>query len=380
MKLAIVRQRYTPFGGAERFVARALDAFAGQGVAVDIVARSWEGKAQGVTCDPFYLGRTWRDASFAQCVRRVIDSGRYDLVQSHERIPGCHVYRAGDGVHATWLEIRGRTQTATQRLATRWQPWHRYTLRAEDGMFRHANLRAVICNSRMVRDDIAHRYPEIASRLHVVHNGFDPDTFHPGLRQEHRASLRDRAGIDAATPVILYVGSGFARKGVATLVEALAGMQTRNAQLWVVGRDRQQAHFEQLAGRLGVADRVRFWGGQTDVRPFYGAADLYCLPTLYDPFPNTVLEALACGLPAITTTSSGAAEVIVAGDEAQANGAVVAPDDAPALAASLDLWLENVRRHGGRDVSASVAHLKFAATTETMLALYRDLLGLPANL
>lgn len=379
MKLAIVRQRYTPYGGAERFVSRALDAFASQGVSVEIVARSWEGDVKGVACDPFYLGRTWRDMSFARCVRRVIDSGRYDLVQSHERIPGCHVYRAGDGVHATWLDIRGRTQSAAQRLATRLHPWHRYTLAAEAAMLRHRDLRAVICNSRMVRDDIAQRFPEVAPRLHVIHNGFDPVYFHAGLRHEYRQRLRDQAGVAAATPAILFVGSGFARKGVATLVEALARMQATDAQVWVVGRDRHQARFEALAERLGVGKRLRFWGGQTDVRPFYAAADLYCLPTFYDPFPNTVLEALACGLPAVTTTSSGAAEVIEEG----VNGSVVGPGDATALADRLDAWLARVSRdgrEGGLDVSASVSALNLAATTETLLGLYRQLLDLPANL
>lgn len=215
MKLAIVRQKYTPFGGAERFVARALDALRAQGVAVDIIARNWENDAAGVKCDPFYLGRTWRDMGFARCVQKIIASGRYDLVQSHERIPGCHIFRAGDGVHATWLELAGKPLT--------WlSPWHRYTLAAEAAMFRHPDLRAVICNSRMVRDDIARRFPAIADKLHVIHNGIDLEHFHPGLRALHRDAVRTRLGAGGTAPVILYVGSGYARKGVATLLEALA--------------------------------------------------------------------------------------------------------------------------------------------------------------
>ena len=112
MKLAIVRQKYTPFGGAERFVERALVALKSKNVDVSIIAREWQGDAagdiQGVRVNPFYLGRTWRDAGFAHAVQRLIAAGRFDLVQSHERIPGCDIYRAGDGVHATWLEFRNK--------------------------------------------------------------------------------------------------------------------------------------------------------------------------------------------------------------------------------------------------------------------------------
>ncbi|MDP1652079.1 MAG: glycosyltransferase family 4 protein [Rhodocyclaceae bacterium] len=365
MKLAIVRQKYTPFGGAERFVARALDALRAQGVAVEIIARQWENSgednADGVRCDPFFIGRAWRDAGFARCVQRVIASGRYDLVQSHERIPGCHIYRAGDGVHATWLELSNKPLTCLS-------PWHRYTLAAEKAMFRHPALRAVICNSNMVRNDIARRFPEAAGKLHVIYNGVDPEHFHPGLREEHRAAMRAKVGAGETAPVILFVGSGFARKGVATLIEALVRMSTRNAEVWIVGRDKEQARYERLARQLGVAGRVRFLGAQTDVRPFYAAADVFCLPTLYDPFPNAALEALACGLPVATTTSCGAAELIEPG----VNGYVCAALDPAALAGQLDaLCAPGVARAMGAAARACVAPLAPAAMATRLLALYR---------
>lgn len=337
MKLAIVRQKYTPFGGAERFVARALDALRAQGVTVEIIAREWETDRQGdaadVACNPFYFGRTWRDAGFARCVRRVIASGRYDLVQSHERIPGCHIFRAGDGVHATWLELRARARGPFSRLSAALSPWHRYTLAAEAAMFRHPDLRAVICNSRMVKDDIMRRFGVAADKLQVIHNGVDLARFHPGLRDEFRQATREKIGAGRTAPVILFVGSGYERKGVAPLLMALARMKNRDAIALIVGRDRHVARYQALAQRLGVADRVRFLGGQEDVRPFYAAADMFCLPTLYDPMPNAALEALACGLPVVTSPASGAAELICAGE----SGYVCDALDAITLAGHLDV-------------------------------------------
>ena len=360
MKLAIVRQKYTAFGGAERFVERALVALRAKGVDVSIVAREWQGDVQGERVNPFYLGRTWRDAGFARGVQRLIAQKRFDLVQSHERIPGCDIYRAGDGVHATWLELRNKP-------FDRFAPWHRYTLAAEMGMFRHPKLRAVICNSRMVRDDIARRFGVNDEKLQVIYNGVDLEAFHPRLREEKGLALREKTGIAATTPVLLFVGSGYERKGLPTLLHALSLMSRSDARLWVIGRDKDETLRRQLAQTLGVDDRVLFLGAQTDVKPFYGAADVFALPTLYDPFPNAALEALACGLPLVTTTTCGAAELIT-----PANGSVIGAGDAVALALSLDSLCS--RAPAMRDAArASVAHLDLAQMAAQLMVLYSRL-------
>ena len=376
MKLAIVRQKYTPFGGAERFVERALAALRDKGVDVSIIARAWQdaaGGMPGVRVNPFYLGRTWRDAGFARAVQRLIAERRFDLVQSHERIPGCDIYRAGDGVHATWLDLRNKP---LDRLA----PWHRFTVAAEAEMFRHPALRAVICNSRMVRDDIARRFGIPDDKLQVIYNGVDLQAFHPRLREEQGQALRQKifgetqsAAVgrigNSAAPVILFVGSGYQRKGLPTLLHALSRMARRDARLWVVGRDKQESLMRSLAQTLGVDERVMFLGAQTDVRPFYGTADVFALPTLYDPFPNAALEALACGLPLVTTTTCGAAELVT-----EANGVVIAAGDVAALALNLDLLCAKapVMRDAAR---ASVAHLDQAQMAGQLMALYSRLLA-----
>lgn len=369
MKLAIVRQTYTPFGGAERFVERALAALVAKGVDVTVVARRWQGEAtsgaQALRLNPFYLGRTWRDRSFARVVQALIAERRFDLVQSHERIPGCDLYRAGDGVHATWLELRSRP---TDRLS----PWHRYTLAAEEAMFRDPRLRAVVCNSRMVKDDIARRFGLPDERLRVIYNGVDLERFHPRLRDDEGRRLREKTGVGAATPVILFVGSGYERKGLPDLLRALPRMQRLDAQLWVVGRDKQEALMRKLAQTLGIDGRVMFLGPQVDVRPFYGAADVFALPTRYDPLPNAALEALACGLPLLTTPQCGAAELLDAD-----SGLVVTAGDVTAIAYALDQLCgrSTVMRDAAR---ASVAHLDLAGMAAQLTALYAELGAAPS--
>lgn len=370
MKLAIVRQKYTPFGGAERFVERALAGLRTQDVDVEIIARQWaddaSGRIAGRRVNPFYLGRTWRDWGFARGVQKIIAAGDYDLVQSHERIPGCHIYRAGDGVHATWLELRAAARGPASRLGEWLSPWHRYTLRAEAAMFRHPDLSAVICNSRMVRDDIARRFGVTHEKLQVIYNGVDLEHFHPRLRAEHRAALREKVGAGKTAPVVLFVGSGYERKGLPALLAAFARLQPANAELWVVGRDKTAAAMQRQAAKLGLAACVRFFGPQQDVRPFYGAADIFALPTLYDPFPNAALEALACGLPLVTTTTCGAAELVTAD-----NGAVVAANDVAALAAALNALCVAGRAAAMREAArSSVGGLDLAGMAQRLTALY----------
>lgn len=379
LRLAIVRQRYNPFGGAERFVERALRALASSGLDVTLIARKWDGPAaEGFhlkKCRPFHFGRLSRDRRFAEAVQRLIRREGYDLVQSHERIPGCDIFRAGDGVHATWLEQRTRTLTRWQRFLQKRSRWHRYTLAAEDAMFRDAHLRAVICNSHMVRDDIARRYPDIGHKLHVIHNGVDLTRFSPDLRAQHRDAVRAQLGVDRRTPVVVYVGSGFARKGVPQLIDAFRNPALAQAELWIIGKDRDAKKMVARAGACGLSFRVRFLGPQQDVTPYLGAADAFALPTLYDPMPNAALEALACGLPVLTSRTSGAAELI-----RPAYGAVVDALDVDGIGRELAHLLARVADPAQRDLVCDAArHAVASMGSDDMatrqLALYRLLLS-----
>jgi UDP-glucose:(heptosyl)LPS alpha-1,3-glucosyltransferase len=375
MRLAIVRQRYNPFGGAERFIERAVAALAESGTAVTVIARSWKQVAapgtvqHAMVCDPFHVGRRWRDSSFARAVCRLLDRESFDLVQSHERIACCDIFRAGDGVHRQWLTLRAREQSLVGRLATRFNAYHRYLLAAEARLFSSPRLRAVICNSAMVRADVLRHFSIDPSRLHVIHNGIDLDMFHPGLRAVHRKTVRECLGIASSAHVYLMVGSGFARKGVFRLLPAFAMAAPPGSHLVVVGADRALDKARALARRLGCADRVHFTGGVDDVRPFYGAADTFVLPTLYDPFPNAAIEAMACGLPVITTLQSGAAEFIEHG----INGQVCDALDRDALERCLVAAAAFPPAASGA-ARAAVAGLSIGAMAERLLALYEQLL------
>jgi UDP-glucose:(heptosyl)LPS alpha-1,3-glucosyltransferase len=369
LRLAVVRQRYNPYGGAERFVSRALPALERAGADVTLVSRSGEGwgARRLLKVDPFHLGNLWRDWSFARAARTAWQREGFDLVQSHERIPGCDVYRAGDGVHARWLEIRKKSSTLVEKAAIASNPYHRYVCAAEKRMFEHARLRAVICNSRMVRDEIRQSFRIAPEKLHVIYNGIDLEHFHPRLRESLRGAARAEIGCSPRDTLFLFVGSGFSRKGLDAAIQALAKAGNPSFWLLVVGRDRAEARYRALARKAGVGQRVRFLGGRADVRPFYAAADCFILPSRYDPFPNTGLEALAMGLPAIVSSRCGAAEVVEHG----VTGWVVAPDDVPALARLMQEADTAVRAgRGGQAARATAERFGIDAMAAKLVELY----------
>lgn len=373
MKIALIRQRYTPFGGAERFVSNAVQALRAEGASLTVVTRQWEKNSEGdaLICNPFYLGSLWRDWSFARCVCDALQTQAFDLVQSHERIACCDVFRAGDGVHREWLVQRKRVLGPLGKLRLALNPYHRYVLRAEGKLFSNPRLKAVICISQMVKDDIRRHYDVPENKLHVIYNGVDSAVFHPALAQQHRQSTRAAFGIPPDAPLFLFVGSGFERKGLKATLNAMADLPEA-AHLLVVGKDKQMKFFVRQAAARGMAGRVHFTGGQNDVKPFYGAADAFVFPTLYEPFGNVLLEALACGLPVITSTRSGAAELIRDGE----NGFVCDPLDLPQLTGAMQKLLStSFRQQAALNARATAVPFSLERMSLALLALYNGLLS-----
>jgi UDP-glucose:(heptosyl)LPS alpha-1,3-glucosyltransferase len=312
-RLAIVRQKYRPDGGAERFVSRALEALSAHDMELNVITRQWQGERQENwhihICDPLKLGRISREKGFADAARKLWQRENFDIVQSHERIAGCDIYRAGDGVHRRWLLQKARILPAWRRKWLFLDRYHRYVMQAERAMYQAPELKAVICNAEMVKQEIIEDFSIPANKIHVIYNAIDSSRFVPAS-EDLRVKLRNEMAIPQNAVALVFVGSGFERKGLAGAIQAIAGT---DRYLIVVGQDKAEKQYQALAQSLGCLSRVRFMGMQKNTLPFYQAADGLLLPTLYDPFPNVILEAMACGLPVITSLTCGGAEFITTG-------------------------------------------------------------------
>jgi UDP-glucose:(heptosyl)LPS alpha-1,3-glucosyltransferase len=373
-RVAIIRQKYNPSGGAERFVSRAIEALQGQRKAeLWLLARDWI-EAPGihfVRLAPFYLGRTWRDWSFARAVCRHLASASFDLVQSHERLTCCDIYRAGDGVHREWLQQRARRFGPLRKLAQALSIHHRYVLRAEERMFRNPRLECVICISEMGREEVRHHYQVPDGKLEVIYPGVDVDKFSPELAAHHRHPIRASLGIADDAFVLVYAGSGFERKGVDPALRAVAASGLP-CHLVILGRDKREGRYRDLAARLGLDGRAHFVGAKGDVRPYYAAADAFIMPSIYEPFGNANMEAMAMGLPVITSSKSGAAELV----SSAAAGHVCDALDVEAQARAIVALSDPVARAtAGRAARAVAEQHSLPKMIDRLVALYARILS-----
>jgi glycosyltransferase involved in cell wall biosynthesis len=217
----------------------------------------------------------------------------------------------------------------------------------EQVMYRRLS-RVVVAVSNLHRDDLVREAHVPPDRIHVVHNGVDTSEFTPPVSEAERAMLREALGLPAAARLLLFAGDlRTPRKGLDTILRALPALPG-DVRLIVAG-DARRSPFPAVARDAGLADRVQFIGFRRDLAAVMRACDIFVLPTHFDTFGLPILEAMACGLPPITTVLAGASEVITSG----VDGLVIDdPDDAQAVAASVSELLDDPARHRAMSVAA----------------------------
>ena len=344
MRIGLVRLSHSHFGGAESFLKRFMAGLVDRGHRIELFSTGWDEMA-GVTVHRVSAGgpRFLRPLLFAMNAADAIERARPDVVISLERTWTQDIYRAGDGCHREWLIRKALFSPWWRRLSTRLNPLHIVLLYLEKRLFESARLKKVVANSEMVRADILRHYDIPPDKITVIRNGIDEAAFF-GTAKE--AGLRAELGIDEKEIMLLFVGSGFERKGLMHAIRALPLLKGDvRVRLVAVGKG-STGSYEREAKRLGVRDRVVFTGPRKDVARFYRAADIFILPSIYEPFSNACLEALSAGLPVITTRANGFSEIVAEG----VTGAVVEdPSDALDVASAIGLFLDPSSRERARD-------------------------------
>jgi UDP-glucose:(heptosyl)LPS alpha-1,3-glucosyltransferase len=346
MKVALVHLRHGHTGGTERYLDQIATHLAERGDDVTIVCRSHENaphpNVRFVTLRRPVPGSAWRMWAFAKDVEHHVTTSHYDIVFGLGKTWTHDVIRLGGGCHQTYLDLAHKaTQSPCERWLGRSRLKQHIALSIEASALAPAAYRRVITNSAMVKGDVVRRHGVPAQSIEVIYNGVDLERFHPDRHRDRAVELRHACGFTADDFVVLFLGSGYGRKGLDALLDAFAIMASPRARLLVVGYDSAQPAYERRAARLGIAPRTRFLGGRRDAEVCFAAADVYALPTLYDPFANSTLEALASGLPVITTTANGGHEVLTHRE----TGSVLPVTDSPqALSAELLFWSERAGR------------------------------------
>ena len=214
---------------------------------------------------------------------------------SLERISCADIYRAGDGVHKVFLKYIKKSHI---------NPLHFIYLYLEEKCFTRAKI--IIANSKMVRAEIIKTYGIRSEKIKVIYNGINFES----PEGKSYLKLNKEFSISEKEKIILFVGSGFKRKGVAEFLQILAQLKYFNWRAFVVGKEKQMYIYQQLAQQLGIKNKVIFTGVREDVDDFYAMSDIFILPTYYDPFSNVVLEAMNFANVVFTTKQNGASEIL----------------------------------------------------------------------
>jgi len=310
MKIGLVcRYFLATKGGLERYTLALSAELARRGHEVHVFANKGEG-APDIQLHPvplFPLTSPGKNLSFACMASRRISGFRLDVVHSMERIWDQDIFRASDGINPVQMELRYPNPFVRGFKAV--TPRRQVLSRLENRIFRNNGARFIMTNSNLVKDQIRRYYGVSSDRIRVIYNSVDHQRFNRSVKDRYRREVRTRYGIDESDLLIFFVGNGFQLKGLPILLEALAGLQNRKIKLVVAGNDPIASH-QRWAQRNGIGNDTIFLGYQTGLERFYGAADLFILPTRYDPFANVCLESMACGTPVITTRMNGVSEII----------------------------------------------------------------------
>ena len=344
MRLALVHKRYDRIGGAEWDCFELSHQLAARGHDVHLVAgESRVAVPDGITMHRVPVVRAGQLAKLlsftarAPAVWRAIDA---DVVVGFGRTIGHDLFRVSGGCHRGYLARvaaeRGTMEAVRQRLS----PYQQAILAIERRQYAPGAYRKILAVSELSRDEILSLYPAVPrDDVAVLHYGVDAERFRPENRARHGADVRRELGVPLEQPVVLLVGSGFVRKGVDTLLEVWRREPPRGAALVVVGNDQHLAARRREAD--GIAGRVIFTGARRDVERLCAAADLFALPSLYEGCPVAILEALASGLPVVTSRVTGAPELLTG---PLADLLVDDPRDAGAVAAALARGLDPAAR------------------------------------
>jgi UDP-glucose:(heptosyl)LPS alpha-1,3-glucosyltransferase len=358
LTIGIVRRGYSSSGGAEAYLKRLAAGIVEAGHKVTLfTAADWPREESNFGAVERLEGSS--AIAFADALKKMAP-GKCDVLLSLERVWQCDAYRAGDGVHRAWLERRQELGRPLQKLSRVFNRKHAATLELEESLFAKHGAGRVIANSRMVKEEIVRFYGYPANRIDVVYNGLAVHkTAH---REEDRTATRDSLGLGKDEIAILFAGSGWERKGLRFAIEAIE-RSDKQVRLLVAGKGDH---------RKFRSPRVQFLGVVGEMPSLYLAADIFLLPTLYDPFSNACLEALAAGRPVITTRANGFSEIIESGR----HGTVIErADDIEAINTAIKFWSDPAGRaqaqidnlalatqfNIARNVSETLAILKHSA-------------------
>ena len=311
MKIALAHKRLDLRGGTERVFYRTAVGLRDRGHEIHLFCQKismappagvFAHRVPGLT-----RPRSLRLLTFGVFAPLFIERFDCDLVVSFDRMIKQDLFRSGGGPHKVFLDKMQQYVGWWRFLSYKLSPYHRLALAIEKRQLSSRGSRAIVAVCEQTKRELIQAYGTVDDKITVIHNGVDQDRFHPQNRYGSGQAIRRELGIELDKQVILFVGTGFRRKGLHRLLELWKKAMLPNAYLVVVGNDTRLAAYK-AAWRNDP--HIIFTGARPKVEDFYAAADLLVLPSVQEAFGNVVLEAFAAGLPVVTVAGVGAMDKV----------------------------------------------------------------------
>jgi UDP-glucose:(heptosyl)LPS alpha-1,3-glucosyltransferase len=314
VKIALVCKKYSlRKGGLERYTVFLSRELLRAGHEVHVFANVWQ-EEPGIIIHPVPMLRfssPGKNLSFAYFSNRVLSKMRFNVIHSMERIFYQDIFRASGGIIPVQLlqrypnpVVRWFKAIGPRRLVLRY---------LEHKIFLDRGCKLIMTNSELVKGQIIEHYKVNPERIIVIYNGVDTSRFHPGVKEEYRRDVRGKYGIGKEELVLLFVSNDFKLKRLQSILKAITLLKKKEIRLLVVGND-SKGPYQKWAAQNHLGNQVLFLGPKKNIEKYYAVSNIFVLPTLYDAFANVCLEAMACGLPVITTRTNGASELIQDGE------------------------------------------------------------------
>ncbi len=241
---------------------------------------------------------------------------KFDIIHGFTQTLSQDIYRVGGGCHWDYMmHTYPMMQSFTGRMIMCLNPRHLSILLLERTIFKKKCYQQITCISEQCKREIVHHYQLPVQDIEVIHNGVDTGVFTPQNKLPFREVIRVKYGVAPDEALLLFVGSGFKRKGLKYALEALFLVNRGNrVKLLVVGKG-NVGEYQKLAKEQGIADKITFAGVCKNIQEIYTAGDIFIFPSEYDAFGTACLEAMASGLPVIASKTSGVSEIITHGKD-----------------------------------------------------------------
>lgn len=372
INISLISRYVKSLGGLEKHTRKIAEALAKRGCRVNILTLD---KANKKDFHPLISIHTlpskkWfrfeRTSEFSKECQKWHSKNRSDIIFGMDLTANQTHIRAGNGIHAAYLKKKKYLESTINALITPYTPKHRAILDIEKKAVENPQLKKLFTNSMMVKTEAMHFYNVPPEKIEVIHNGVEWEE-----RKEDFISWpnsRERVlksfGLSALNYHFLFIGNGYKRKGLIYLLQGLKMLSFKNAHLLVVGKEKNIPYYMQVAKKLGLEKRVTFFGPRSNTTEFYQIADSLVIPSVYDPFANVTVEALAMGLYVISSPYNGGKEVLGKG-----SGTVIADLKNPKLfAKALSKGMERPKTWtSSQNIRESIKHLDFSNQLSTLL-------------